>query len=252
MIFKTRDIKKQFDTIHDFGIKNLIVSGCSFTHNNSETTAVSWPYYLKDLGGFEQVLDCSLPGGGNYHITNSLQWAIEVDKPDPDNSLVIVMWSGNDRDDYICPKENCHSNTHDFNFSKNVISGTTGGSEGGSNTFKGLANFGKTKNLESRAIENYLYISNLWNFLQNKNYKFIFLNYIDRSLPSRTRDFDIKQYLPHNIKSNIDHMITDIMTPHNWAVKYNFLDADDFHPLPNGYLDWTQKVLLPKLQTIIT
>ena len=105
MIFKTRPgIKKQFDTVHDFGIKNLIVSGCSFTYNNHETSASTWPYYLKDLGGFDQVLDCSMPGAGNYHIASSLQWAIEMQNPDPTNSLVIVMWSGNDRDDYICPQ----------------------------------------------------------------------------------------------------------------------------------------------------
>jgi hypothetical protein len=107
MIFKVRpNIKKQFDTVHNFDIKNLIVGGCSFTYNNHETSAVTWPYYLRDLGGFEQVLDCSLPGAGNSHIADSLQWALEVDRPEPADSLVIVMWSGCDRDDYICPEEN--------------------------------------------------------------------------------------------------------------------------------------------------
>jgi hypothetical protein len=255
MIFKVRpDIKKQFDVIHDFGIKNLIVSGCSFTYNNHETSAVTWPYYLKDLGGFDRVLDCSLPGAGNHHIANSLQWAIEVDKPDPDSSLVIVMWSGNDRDDYICPVENSKDYPFTWNYNDNIISGITGGSyvsSGGGNTKEGLLSLAKTKTLESRAIENYLYIINLYNCLQNKGYKFLFLDYIDRSLPSRTADFDIKKHLPSDIGTNLNNLITKVITPHNWAIKHRLLAKDDFHPSPDGHLDWTRKVLLPKLQTII-
>jgi hypothetical protein len=256
MIFKTRPgIKKQFDTIHDFGIKNLIVSGCSFTYNNHETSAVAWPYYLKDIGGFDQVLDCSMPGAGNYHIANSLQWAMELANPDPNDSLIIVMWSGNDRDDYICPKTKINNYPFKFNYSDNVATGITGGSHdnASSNTNnKEITVLGKTKTLESRAIENYLIISSLYNFLQNKDYKFIFLDYIDRTLPSRTEDFEIRQYLPADTSNNLDRMVTKIMTPHNWATKYNLLMDDDFHPSPDGHLNWSQKVLLPKLQTIIT
>jgi hypothetical protein len=253
MIFKTRpNIKKQFDTEHNFGINNLIVSGCSFTYNNHETSAVAWPYYLRDIGKFDQVLDCSLPGAGNHHIANSLQWAIEVDKPNTADSLVIVMWSGNDRDDYICPIENSIKYPFTFNYSNNIMSGITGGSHtSNGNTKEGLLSLAKTKTPESKAIENYLYISNLWNFLQNKGYKFLFLNYIDRSLPSRTVDFDIKKHLPPDIGANLDNMITHVVTPHNWAMKHNLLTKDDFHPSPDGHLDWTRSVLLPKLQKII-
>jgi hypothetical protein len=260
MIFKTRpNIKKQFNTVHDFGFKNLIVSGCSFTYNNHENSAVTWPYYLKDLGGFDQVLDCSLPGSGNHHICNSLQWAIELDKPDPNSSLVIVMWSGYDRDDYICPETNIKTFTVNnlespfkFNYSKNVASGITAGMNNNCNTKKSFKEFTETKSLESRGIENYLYITGLYNFLQNNGYKFLFLDYLDRSIPSRTTDFEIIKFLPPTIKKNLSNMMTKIIDPYTWAVKYDFLTEDDFHPSPNGHLDWTQKVLLPKLQTIIT
>jgi hypothetical protein len=256
MIFKTRpNIQKQFETVHDFGIQNLIVSGCSFTYNNHETSAVAWPYYLRDLGGFEQVLDCSLPGAGNNHIANSLQWAIEVDKPAPDSSLVIVMWSGCDRDDYICSDSNDNKQyPFSFKYTNSVISGICGGSSPQSkgNTIAGLKDLAQTKTLESRSIENYLYINGLWHYLKNLEYRFIFLNFLDGNLPSRTYHFDITKHLPIAPKNQYNSMLTKITDPHTWALKNDLLIDDDFHPSPAGHLDWTQKVLLPKLQTIIT
>lgn len=247
MIFKVRpDIEKQFDTVHNFGMKNLIVSGCSFTYNNHETSATTWPYYLRDLGGFDQVLDCSLPGAGNHHIANSLQWALEVESPNPMDSLVVVMWSGCDRDDYICPEENIKPYPFKFNYSKNIVSAISGGSINDA-----LSSLAQTKNLDSRAIENYLYINGLWNYLKNLGYPFVFLNFLDGNLPSRTRHFDITKHLPTAIKNQYNSMLTKITDPYTWALKNNLLTDDDFHPSPDGHLDWTQKVLLPKLQTII-
>jgi hypothetical protein len=46
-------------------------------------------------------------------------------------------------------------------------------------------------------------------------------------------------------------MLTKITDPYTWALENDLLTDDDFHPSPDGHLDWTQKVLLPKLQTII-
>ena len=179
MIFKTRpNIKKQFDTIHNFGFTNLIVSGCSYVYNNHESSAVTWPYYLRDMGGFDQVLDTSLPGAGNYHIASSLQWAIEMETPEVDKSLVIVMWSGHDRDDYICPISNISDDYPvKFKYSNTVLTGITGGSSPAvkGNTYNGLKQLALTKTHESRAIENYLCIRGMWSFLTAAGYKFIFL-----------------------------------------------------------------------------
>jgi hypothetical protein len=255
MIFKVRPgIKKQFNTVYNFGIKNLIVDGCSFTYNNHETSAVTWPYYLKDLGEFEQVLDCSLPGAGNSHISNLLIWALEIDYPDPSNSLIIVMWTGNDRDDYICPSTNRKSYPFEFKYTDELSSGITGGISvtAFGNTIRAFKDFSLTKTLESRAVENYLHMVKTAQYLTAHGYKFVFLNFCDPKLPSRTNHFDINPYLPIPAQNTLNSMLTPIMDPYSYALKNDLLMDDDFHPSPNGHLEWTQTVLLPKLQTIVT
>jgi hypothetical protein len=252
MIFKTRpEIKKQFDTLHNFGIKNLIVSGCSFTYNNHESSAVTWPYYLRDIGSFTNVYDCSLPGAGNQHIANSLLWALEIDNPDPSDSLVVVMWSGVDRDDYICP---INKSTYPFQFrySQNTMSGIAGGMdlESGGNTDKILKQLALTKDKESRSIENYLYFTSTYHGLKNLGYKFVFLNFLDSKLPSMTQHFDIKPYLPLRARQKIDQMMAPIIDPYEYAVKNDLLWSDDFHPSPDGHLNWTKHVLVPYLKTL--
>jgi hypothetical protein len=138
------------------------------------------------------VLDCSLPGAGNSHIADSLQWALEVDRPEPADSLVIVMWSGCDRDDYICPEENIKPYPFKFNYSRDVASGIGGGLHAGAggNTNAGLSELAKIKTLESRAIENYLYINGLWHYLKNSGYQFVFLNFLDSNFDGITMFFN--------------------------------------------------------------
>ena len=264
MIFKTSDkIPKTLDTIHNLGFKNLIVSGCSFTQNglikekytHNDYQQVSWPYFLRDLGGFDRVLDTSMSGAGNYHIAHSLQWAIEMETPEVDKSLVIVMWSGHDRDDHICPISNISDDYPvKFKYSNTVLTGITGGSSPGAkgNTYNGLKQLALTKTHESRAIENYLYIRGMWSFLTAAGYKFIFLKWLDPSLPNRSLDFDIKKYLPELLQKKLDSMILDITDPHTYAVKNDLLGNDNFHPSPDGHLNWTKQILLPKLQTIFS
>lgn len=251
MIFKTRPgIKKQFDTAYNFGLRNLIVSGCSFTHNNHESAAVTWPYYLRDIGGFDQVLDCSMPGAGNYHISNSLIWALENDRPDPEYSLVVVMWSGNDRDDYICPaSQDNGSYPFRFAYSEKVITGISGGphQDAKGNISPIFKQFSAIKTAESRAIENYLYISHTWHYLKSSGFKFMFLEFLNNNLPSRTSHFDIKQYLPMNVAKKLHSMMENITDPYTWALKNNLLTDDDFHPNPEGHLSWTRNVLLPHM-----
>lgn len=164
------------------------------------------------------------------------------------------MWSGNDRDDYICPSSNRKPYPFEFNYSDHAFSGITGGSNPDNigNTIRAFTEFSTTKTLESRAIENYLYIVKTAEYLKARNYKFVFLNFCDPALPSRNDSFDIKQYLPAPAQTRLNSLIRPIKDPYAWALKNDLLMDDDFHPSPDGHLDWTRTVLLPTLQTIIT
>lgn len=244
---KTRNIKRQFENITNLKYKNLIVSGCSFTYNNSEDSSVTWPYYLRDLGNIDQVYDCSLPGAGNYHICHSTIWALENYNFDIDNTIVIVMWSGNNRDDLIVSSDQLNCYPMNFNFTKNASSGISGGNHKDSRGNVPIINdLTRLKSLESRSIENYLYITTLYNYMIQKQYKFLFLNYLDQTAPNRGNDFEISEFLSNKLLSRYKSYFTkDIENLYKFSIKRNLLGDDDFHPSPDAHLMWAREILLP-------
>lgn len=240
--------------IYDFHVENLIVSGGSFTYNNSEEHACTWPYYLKPFGNFKRVLDCSLPGAGNFHIAHSLQWNLQCWPVDPKKSLVIVMWSSNLHDDTICAEKYLNQYPFRHYYTESVCTALTGGlgpeSKGNiTNLFKQISDI-KDKN--SRAVENFLYITGLWAWLQHKGYKAIFLNYMDNKISFENLDIDIAKFLPKHARAELDNIMIDHHNLYNFAIKKDLLTDDEFHPSPDGHLLWTKEVLLPTLKKIVT
>jgi hypothetical protein len=239
---KTRQIAKQFDAEINLGYKNLVVSGCSFTYNNSETCAVTWPYYLRDLAGIDQIYDCSLPGAGNYHICFSTIWTLETNNFDPKDTLIIAMWSGHNRDDAIISSDSLNDYPMTFSYNDLVVSGNDKNSS--------IKDMDQIKNAESRTVENYLYVSILYHYLRQKQYKFLFLDYLDRTIPNRGNDFEICDYLNNDLKSKYHNMVEhSVENLYRFVIKHDLLDTDDFHPSPNGHLTWTKKHLLPFLKS---
>jgi hypothetical protein len=160
-----RNIAQTFDMQHNFGCSNLVVSGSSFTYNNSDQDSCTWPYYLRDLGGFERVYDTSLPGAGNAHIATSLQWSLENHSVDPADSMVVVMWAFNNTDDFIVDSTATKQYPFHYHYTRTVQSGIVGGAE--NYRTQRPANLSLTPNVDqlkspqSRAVENYLAIVNL-------------------------------------------------------------------------------------------
>jgi hypothetical protein len=246
---KTRDIKKQFDTIHNFGFENLIVGGCSFTYNNSESDSCTWPYYLRDLGGFKTVYDFSMIGGGNTHIKNSIIYGMEKYQFDNTNTLIIVQWAGHDRDDYIVNPDSLNNYPFRYHYEKDAASGITGGQGVANLQNPGpLVEIQKIKNKTSRSIENYITIKSLESYLMLNNFKFIFFEYRDYSLPGRDLNFDPKPFLPLKISEKYQNMMTVMQQNfYRYCLFHNLMEEDDFHPNSNGHLNWTRECLLPSL-----
>ena len=242
-------IRKTFETIKDLGFKNLVVSGCSFTYNNSYEHIVTWPYYLRDFGGFDRVIDCGMPGAGNYHIMNSMIWTLENENINKDETLIIIMWSGFSRDDCIMDSKQKTNYSFKFNYNKYVSTGISGGSSDKSrgNTDSAFKGIQRIKSAKSRAIENFLYITALYNYLENKKFKFIFLDFLDYKLPNRSDEFNPMDYIPENLQKNYKQMFFPIENIYKFALTNNLLEDDDFHPSPNGHMQWTKQQLLPRL-----
>jgi hypothetical protein len=243
MTAKIRNIKKCFQQTHQSQFKNLLVSGCSFTYNNSEVHACSWPYYLRDLAGFDQVYDGSQSGAGNNHIFNSVVNEIESNKNiSSESTLVIVMWSGLTRTDVIATSKltkpwHFMSNYHfDDKFSTLSISDV----DKKTTDLETLCYYYRRLiDSDAQVYESMLKITALYHYLKNKNFSFVFLNYMN---PTNELSF-LNSPLVNTVKTLID----PVLHLGTYASETKKLEYNDGHPSPDGYLDWTREHLIPYL-----
>lgn len=252
-----RQIASQLAVEANLGFKNLIANGCSFTYNNHAQVPVSWPFYLRDLGGFEHAENLAMPGAGNKHISNTTQWHLENTIYQPSQTLVIVMWSGNDRDDEIVDAACLDDYPAQHLFTPSVASSISGGSNsaarGNLRDIQVYARIKSVKSLESRAVENYLAINSLYHYLQSRRFQFLFLEFLDNNLPNRTCHFNIEPYLPTALEKKFHSMINrDIKNFYRWSIEQDLLSEDMLHPTVTAHLRWTREILLPFLKNTMS
>lgn len=222
-------MKKNLPTIAQAPFKRLVSGGCSFSENHSEDYPTSWPYYLADSLGIEQVTNVAYGGMGNRYISDSVHWLLEIEDFDPVDTLVVVMWSGFDRHSYLITDD---TESKKFKFTDQVQVARSDRED--------------SKGIPARAVQNYLYISNLYHYLHSRGYTSFFIDWLDRSIPSRSTDVDIVPYLPEALQQRFLTMVD--RGPRNfyeYAVRNNQLDIDDFHPNMQAHYGWTTQVLAP-------
>lgn len=101
-------------------------------------------------------------------------------------------------------------------------------------------------------IENYLLINALYNYRKIKIINLFFLNAIaDKSLSTRTCDFEIGYYLPNLLANDYKNMINKVTDLYVHTLGHNYLFEDLIHPSPDGHLDWTKQCLIPLLCSIL-
>jgi hypothetical protein len=238
-------VPRTFSPVMDLGYQYLLTSGCSFTNNNSQEHCISWPLYLRDLGNFQEVFNCSYPGSGNQHIHYSTICEIELnEKLSPENTLVVIMWSGWDRDDFVVMPEavdQTYFNSISYRYTNEVMTGLTGGVSGVGNLIVNVDSVKKIKNEYSRSLENYLHIVSLQNYLVAKGFNYVFTELNDNNL-------EIATLLPDSMYQKYTQIVRQLKpTLGTYNQDYLALSFDGVHPCPEVHLKWTRNVLLPFL-----
>jgi hypothetical protein len=236
-----RSIPRSFIATHQTKFKNLLVSGCSFTFNNSSNIACSWPYYLRDIAGFNEVYDCSQSGAGSNHIFNSIVNEIETNNNiTADNTLVICMWSGLSRTDTIATKDITkpwhHMSNYDFDdrFSTLSILYHPQGNSPVANLSK---QYKKIVDGEAQIYESCLKIIALDAYLKYNGFNTVFTSW---------KDPNPDLHLIGNIKDLAWNKFDKIQFLGEYAVENKLLEPCG-HPTPDGYLFWTREHLIPFL-----
>ena len=231
-------LKRIFKPLYQTPYKNLLASGCSMTFNNSQEHMCSWPYYLRDLGGFETVYNVAQSGAGTSHIFNSIVNEVENNpQVNPEHTQIIVMWSGLTRTDTITTKDITAPWHHmsNYHFNKRFATLSLWNRATGDTLLDELCrNYKLLVDVDATIYESMLKIIALKGYLENKGFNSVFTNIMD---PAE----ELKR-----INKTINEL-DDIPYLLEFATEQKMLEPNDGHPTPDGYLRWTKEHLIPYL-----
>jgi hypothetical protein len=173
--------------------------------------------------------------------------------------LVIAMWSGINRIDWITDSKNSNfANEYSFkyqydDYNELVVGGAWWNAKNPTPLIKTLIEYSKYQSTYSLTLHSWLSMQNLSNYLKVNKYIYCytsFLKYKKHSFPSpHFADFDAElaklnlsldkeQWLP---LSDDDHY-------GDWARKHKYLEDDYFHPkFPEATEGWLKEILIPEL-----
>jgi len=217
-------------------------SGLDWQH----LTYLTWPIYCRDLLGMESVVDCSCSGAGNKHIHDSVIWALETHREyTPQNTLVVVMWSGIDRDDIMADADSIdnHSNNQ-YDYDPGVKLLCSGGILGGSNSVYNIDLIKKIKSDKSRSIENFILVTGLYHYLSSRGFRFVFTNF---STHLRQQGIDISKHLGAAQLQVLERMTSRCIALGDYAEK----TIDGAHPTAEWHHRWAREVLIPLIQEVV-
>ncbi len=243
MTAKIRSLDKAFPAEFNTQFKNLLVSGCSFTFNNSEKHVCAWPYTLCNLANFENVYDCSQSGAGTNHIFNSIVNEVETSTLDLADTLIIVMWSGLTRTDVIATSDITRK-WHDmsnYDFDKGFSTLSLFNESHGDTVVDDLCKiYKRVVSVDAQVYESALKILALDSYLSQKGANFIFLTGWDLS--------DDLQYINSELVSKVKGTFTPLHILFDYARETKQIEYG--HPNPEAHLGWTKKFLLPYVKSL--
>lgn len=238
--------------------KQLLVSGCSFTHNNHPTTHCSWPNAMAHWGNMN-ITNLAIPGAGNAHVKNSILLHLEQVEIDIESTLIIVMWTGPERIDWITDQSSSNfSANYPFNYNYTnsnelVLGGNWWSNKANTHLTRTLVEYSKYQSNSSLALQSWIHMQDLENYLVVHGYNYYFTSWFDYSSTvdqsNRWIDFD-KELNQLGLKRNLNKWITNQPEQHlgNWAVAHpEYLLEDRLHVSWQGHEAWLREILLPNL-----
>lgn len=243
-------------------IKNLIVSGCSFT--DSGAYGSSWAEYTANHLGLN-CINLAKSGAGNDYIANSI--IDTVYSYNPEETIVIVMWSGPGRKDLVVSSEYWETLQYPYKTKTNwdedkhyVFSG------GMANSWLDNPDAKKLFYFLYKSSDPYTFTKNtLLNFLNLENslvgYKFkftSFINFWDPNIESGpSGDYSLGHFGPKlqiydRIKFNNWFFVDEKRNGfYEFAKKLNLLSEDDFHPDITAHKKFAEEIVIPNIQEFL-
>jgi len=266
-------------------IRNFLANGCSFTEyaehpDLPDGKHKTWATYLSEAMAVENHINLASSGAGNDYICHSTINYLENADLDPEQTLVIVMWSGIYRTDL--PMSQAWYNH--FKFGEHTVCKTDGISywinSGGFDTgwrkkptvkpiFEHVY---KITEAVDHCMKSLRYFVMLESYLKSRGYKFLFTSYINYwqdNLPY----YVIKNEPPFENKLTADPLIGYHCKDYPILKKFDFSNwffvndqrdticefshtqdprtpRDNWHPSYKMHQKFAEEIVLPRVQQI--
>jgi hypothetical protein len=248
--------------------KKLIVSGCSFTVNDTAgpgaTGRCSWAQFLAEKYNLELV-NLAVAGAGNKHIADSLIVYLEQNSCDITEVLIGAMWSGIERHHWtISLPKSKYTRYHKYEYTDNIFLTFPQEILGDNNLTRdmilhdpdlSILELAYFRGLVARQLDGLLSMIHLTSYLTTKGYTFFQTHFFDPDgdktqsgelVGSRYADacdnFGIARPETGMVNFAPDQFLG------NWAANQNLIwGGNDRHPTVHGHKLWTETVLIPQL-----
>lgn len=244
--------------------KNLVVSGCSFTQGDE-----SWAHVIQKHFNIAKLFNLGSGGAGNRYICNSVIDAVQHNHLAPEETLVLVMWSGPSRFDELVSGEYWHllSDYHYKIKSDHNEDGYWIHSGGRGNSWQDhveTVKLFRQKYVVSDPLaickQTLANILALENFLQNRAFDYRFMSYVNYWKAGEEStvqgDFSLTHFcgdLPAYQQLDFDRWIfsnTGKDCLYEFCLENQLLEDDQFHPTTTGYREFVRRIILPQIDSL--
>lgn len=238
-------------------MKTLLVNGCSFTQDIGPPDR--WCSVLAQKLNIP-VVNLANGGAGNLYICRStINW-IETVRPDPEDVLIVIMWSGTARIDVSVSEQWYKHIKSTFYYAKsdNITNWIHTGSSGHVAVLENLCKTSDNLSLCIDSLQNFILLGG---YLKSKGYRYIFTsyaNYWDKHheyCPTTEVDPSIGYHcaripLYQNFDFSNWFFINDNKDCFGEYAIHDIRYQDDAHPAPETHRKFLEDVMLPGIEQV--